>query len=315
MSLKNDIFHRAVSGGSGSDNTREVARRSAAHFSAWAGANGYKGKALFCTPGVAAQALQEYADHMVAKGLSPATVHTRLAAPCKALGVGMDAINKPARTSGAVTRSRGLGNAQGHKQATDPKNARLVAFQRAVGVRRAELSKLRGRDLVRDESGTLCVRVMRGKGGKPQLQRILPQNEATVTTIMQENGANKLVFTKEELNNKIDLHGIRAEAARAAYDHYAAKLAVDSAYRDQLRTELLARWDAERPDASPSQRRTYIDNLHNEHQLYLRKGGENYAQAVEHDRPVVYDRLAVMAVSVFHLSHWRTDVTVTHYLV
>ena len=30
--------------------------------------------------------------------------------------------------------------------------------------------------------------------------------------------------------------------------------------------------------------------------------------------PIVYDRLALMAVSVFHLSHWRTDVTVKYYM-
>lgn len=315
MSLKHDIFNRAISGGSGSDNTREVARRSAAQFTAWAHENGYKGKALFCKPGVAVQALQNYADDMASQGLSPATIHTRLAAPCKALGVGMAEIDKPARTSGAITRSRGLGNAQGRAQAANPKNARLCGFQAAVGLRRAELGRLHGRDLVRDESGALCVCVNRGKGGKHQLQRVLPQDEAAVAAIMQERGPDALVFEPHELNNKIDLHGMRAEHARAAYDYYAWRLASEPGYRDQLRAELLARWDAERPSARPAQRRAYADKLYNEHRLFLRQGGENYAQAMEHGRPVVYDRLAVMAVSVFHLSHWRTDVTTTNYLV
>lgn len=315
MSLKNDIYRHAVAGGSGSDNTREVARRSAAHFAGWCAEHGYKGKALFCEPGVAAKALQAYADDMVSKRYSPATVHTRLAAPCKALGVGMDAINKPARTSGAVTRSRGFGNAQGVAEAAKAENARLVAFQSAVGVRRAELGKLRGRDLVRDESGALCVQVIKGKGGKHQLQRLLPQDEAAVAAIMQERGADALVFEPHELANKIDLHGMRAEHARAAYDYYADRLAKEPGYRDQLRAELLARWDAERPDARPAQRKAYAAKLFNDHRLFLRQGGENYAQALEHGRPTEYDRLAVMAVSVFHLSHWRTDVTVTHYLV
>lgn len=315
MSLKNDIYRHAVAGGSGSDKTRKVARRSAAQFAGWCAEHGYKGKDLFCTPGVAAKALQAYADDMVGKGYSPATIHTQLAAPCKALGVGMDAISKPSRTSGAITRSRGLGNSQGHKQATDPKNTRLVTFQNSVGIRRSELGKLRGCDLVYDESGALCIRVVRGKGGKPQLQRILPQDIATVTTIMQQNGADELVFTKEEINNKIDLHSIRAAHARAAYDYYVTELKTNPLYRNQLIAELIARWDAERPNASNTQRKAYIAKLNNEHKLYLRKKGDNYNIAVKNGRPVVYDRLAVMAVSVFHLSHWRTDVTVTHYLV
>ena len=31
--------------------------------------------------------------------------------------------------------------------------------------------------------------------------------------------------------------------------------------------------------------------------------------------PTEYSRLALLAVSVFHLSHWRLDVTVTNYLI
>ena len=31
-------------------------------------------------------------------------------------------------------------------------------------------------------------------------------------------------------------------------------------------------------------------------------------------RPTEYDRVALMCVSVWHLSHWRLDVTVDHYM-
>ena len=31
-------------------------------------------------------------------------------------------------------------------------------------------------------------------------------------------------------------------------------------------------------------------------------------------RAVAYDRLALMAVSVFHLAHWRAEVTVKNYM-
>ena len=34
---------------------------------------------------------------------------------------------------------------------------------------------------------------------------------------------------------------------------------------------------------------------------------------MQNGRPIRYDRLALMAVSVFHLAHWRADVTVAHY--
>ena len=42
--------------------------------------------------------------------------------------------------------------------------------------------------------------------------------------------------------------------------------------------------------------------------------GETRKLAEEHDRPTTYDRVALMAVSVEHLAHWRLDVTVVNYL-
>lgn len=43
--------------------------------------------------------------------------------------------------------------------------------------------------------------------------------------------------------------------------------------------------------------------------------GENREKAIRLGLPTEYNRLALMAVSVFHLSHWRLDVTVTNYLI
>lgn len=46
---------------------------------------------------------------------------------------------------------------------------------------------------------------------------------------------------------------------------------------------------------------------------YLR--GRTRTLALQLGLPVTYDRLCVLAVSVFHLSHWRLDVTVDNYLL
>ena len=46
---------------------------------------------------------------------------------------------------------------------------------------------------------------------------------------------------------------------------------------------------------------------------YLRSRNRKFA--LEHNLPVAYNRLALMAVSVFHLSHWRLDVTVCNYIL
>lgn len=98
--------------------------------------------------------LQAYEKELEAAGYSAATIHRRLAAPCKGIGVSMSEIEKPKRTSGKITRSRNeKANRQGKREIESEKYNRLVTFQRAVGIRRAELARLTGADLVIDEKG------------------------------------------------------------------------------------------------------------------------------------------------------------------
>lgn len=153
--------------------------------------------------------LQGYEKQLEASGYSPATIHRRLAAPCKATNISMSEIEKPKRTSGKITRSRNeKANRQGKREIEDERYSRLVTFQRAVGIRRAELSRLTGADLVIDEKGYLCVYVERGKGGKTQLQRILPEDEKVVLEMFQSVNPDQKLFSLEEMNNKIDLHAM-----------------------------------------------------------------------------------------------------------
>ena len=71
-------------------------------------------------------------------------------------------------------------NSQGKHQETDSRFSRLVNFQRAVGIRRSELKKLKGKDIRKDNNGNYYVLVQRGKGGKFQPQLILPQDVPVV---------------------------------------------------------------------------------------------------------------------------------------
>lgn len=256
--------------------------------------------------------LQGYEKQLEASGYSPATIHRRLAAPCKATGISMSEIEKPKRTAGKITRSRNPdANKQGRIEATEARYNRLIRFQNAVGIRRAELSRLTGADLVIDEMGYLCVYVERGKGGKTQLQRILPEDEKTVLEIFQAADPEQKLFSKEEMQNKIDLHGIRREHAQKAYKYYADRLKNEPEYKYQCQQELMARYDERhKPGAS---RQRFIADITNEQPYKLR--GENRQKAIELGKKTEYNRLALMAVSVLHLSHWRLDVTVTNYLI
>lgn len=247
--------------------------------------------------------IQDYADWLRKQGKSASTIHSYLAGVCRVYEVSLTEIQKPRRVVSANTRSRGLKAVDKRKDASRETSSRLYDFASVVGCRRAEYARLRGSDLVHDESGYLCVRIRRGKGGKYQEQRVLPGDEVLVSSYF--DGSEELVFAKSELKNKLDLHHLRAVLAQRAYFYYAERLRKEPGYREQLEQEVKARWRAHNKRRWDQHEFEGIYKLRDANRRLARKLG----------RPTEYDRLAVMAVSVFHLSHWRNDVTVSNYLL
>ena len=61
------------------------------------------------------------------------------------------------------------------------------------------------------------------------------------------DGADRdFVFSKAEMENKIDLHAIRAEVAKRTYAYYMRRLETEPGYRDKLTSEIRARWEKRR---------------------------------------------------------------------
>ena len=247
--------------------------------------------------------IPDYVDWLAQQGKSASTIHTYLAGVCRVFEVPLADVKKPKRVTSQNTRSRGLKGVDNRNDAAREASPRLHDFAAAVGIRRAEYARLRGDDLVYDESGYLCVRVKRGKGGKFQLQRILPGDEMLARSYF--DGSDTLLFTRAEMSNKIDLHHLRAVQAQRAYRYYAGRLHEEPAYRAQLEQEIKLRWQL------------YNKRRWKQHEFEgtYRLRGANKQLARKLGRSTEYDRLAVMATSVFHLSHWRCDVTVSNYLL
>ena len=255
------------------------------------------------TPDECRSHLQDYTDWLVAQGKTPNTIHTYLAGACRWFGVPLDTIQKPKRIVSKNIRSRGKKAVDNRSDSRRDASPRLYDFALAVGVRRDEYKQLRKNDFVYDESGYPCVRVRRGKGGKYQEQRIAPEDLDFVRSFF--DGSAYKVFSVAEMANKIDLHHLRALRAQRAYMDYLTRLETDAAYRAQLTEEVRRRWKRLCSKRwNPKQAEGYY---------YIRD--TNRRLALAHGLPVKYDRLAVMAVSVFHLSHWRCDVTVDNYLL
>ncbi len=260
--------------------------------------------------------VQEYTDYLVKKtNYTPETIHRYIGPVCKGYGFSMAEIKKPKRTSYERVRSRvDYKNLQGKKELNNPRFQRLVKFARVVGIRRAEYKRLLGSDLIQDKDGNYYILVRRGKGGKRQKQVVLPYAREIVLETFKGVGKDERVFSKEEMSNHMDLHGLRADASYQAYCYFLDKITKDIVYKKQLINALGNRWLEEHPDRS-KESNAYIDYMEaitNPKPYKLR--GENIEMAKKKGHPLEYNRVALMAISVFCLSHWRLSVTVTNYM-
>ena len=249
------------------------------------------------------------------------TVHTYVAGVCCGLGIPMDDI---VRQGTAEDKTKSLGNSVRAQVArAKESNAKIVEFQRAVGGRRSALGALTGADLVIDESGVMCVRFTRDKGGKDQLQRISPEDIEMIKACFENVGPDELLFPY--IDRDLDLHGIRAERAKDAYEYYSQICATPEG-RDEMRRQLWERYlDPEVGCKAYKYAKEAGDKVRMERLKYLFEQelaegtyhlrSANCRFAIARGLPTAYDRLALCCVSVFCLSHWRNEVTVKHYML
>ncbi|UUM56866.1 hypothetical protein [Streptococcus suis] len=315
-SLKHDVFVAATKNVT-NNTSRTSYKRSATRFAKWAKANSIKRIA-----DITEEVIQQYHDDLQQdpKQYTPATIHTYLAPICKAAGINLNRIKKQKRTSDKIVRGRKHeANEQGKSQELNSRFSRLVAFQKVVGIRRNELKNLTGSDLIEDEYGNCYVLVKRGKGGKKQMQYILPKDIKLVKQTFLGIGENEPVFSDKEMNNQINLHALRAQHSRDSYFYYLEKIQENPQMRQAFSNLLIKKWEEghqklknESTKQYERQRRNFIYDLRAE--VYVLRG-TNKAKAIASGMPMAYDRLALMAVSVLNLSHWRLSVTVTNYIL
>ena len=240
---------------------------------------------------------------------------------CCGLGIPSNGIT---RHGTAKDKTKSLGRSERAQAALKKEcNRDIVRFQEMVGGRRAALSRLTGKCFVYDESGCPCVFFERDKGGKPHKQKIRPEDVEKVKAYFDAVGPDELLFPT--LDKDLDLHGMRAENARRNYQYY-AQIASTPEGREQLRQQLWDRYtDPEigckawlmaqsKGDKAKMRKLEYrFQKQMADGDYYLR--GANREAALQRGRPIKYDRLSILATSVFSLSHWRLDICAKSYLI
>ena len=258
--------------------------------------------------------IQDYANYLTTSGKTPSTTHTYLASICRVLDISLSDINKPIRVVAHNTRSRGAKAVDERKDAGRDASPRLYDFASIVGIRRNEYLHLRPDDLVSDDFGHPCILVRKGKGGKRQLQHILPEELPAIKAVFDAPADEEHLFSRDELNNKIDLHHLRALRAQQMYNYYLERIRTETSYREQLIAEIKHTWEKDdevRVENGYRPKRWTDCKVNGNYVLR----GHNRELALKNGLPVSYDRLALLAVSVYHLAHWRHDVTVANYLL
>lgn len=257
--------------------------------------------------------IQEYADYLKDKDLSPSSVHTYMAAVVNSFGCNLDTVQKPKRKIAAFTRGRKTKlNQPAKNDLNDKRWEHIVFFEKAVGIRRSEIKKLTASDFVYDESGYPCIQVKCGKGGKYQLNRILPKYVDDLQWYFCRVDPTERIFDKKDFQNNLNFHKLRADSAKEYYFYQLDRIQNEPGYAKQLEEEIIKRWNLYNLDKKTGKPK-YFDRKQIEGYYYVR--GDLRKLALEKGSPIKYDRLAVMATSIFKLSHFRLNVAVENYLL
>lgn len=159
-----------------SNKTKRNYMKACSSFDMWRKGVGLSNKTVRSDP---RGALIQWRDALIAEGYAASTIHTYIAGA--ACGLGKIDMTGIARHGTAEDKSKSLGNSERNRIAMEREsNADIIQFQRMVGGRRSALMRLRGSDLVIDESGHLAVRFFKDKGAKTQLQRVLPEYQERI---------------------------------------------------------------------------------------------------------------------------------------
>ena len=116
-----------------------------------------------------------------------------------------------------ITRSRGI--AERDKNFSEKNNADLITFCKCTGLRRGELSQIRGNDLIEKDGNYFLHITKNTKGGRARTSPIIGNKEEIELVLKLCNNAGKdKIFPNPSEN--ADIHSYRGEYATRIYNTY-----------------------------------------------------------------------------------------------
>ena len=247
--------------------------------------------------------IQPWLNSMADKGLASGTIKTYMHAVLKAVHERASGYDRP-KVSYADRRKGG-----DYKAINDEKNRRnhadILDLNRVVGVRRNELPKIKLDDIKMTDRGIEVYTV--GKGGKHNTNVIRDSVKQEVLLHYVERAkaeGRKTLVTAAQMKNDADLHSERAHCAKDYYKYIMDEIRANPQKREEYKAHIntILRETGRQPKT----------NRQFEHDYFCR--GDNKLDLLEQGKPIRYDRVATMMVSIEVLNHYREDTTINFYL-
>ena len=257
--------------------------------------------------------IDEYINTLINNGMSACTIHTYAAAISATLKIPLNTIKKPKRIISEFTRGRNkIQYPHSSQDLENPSYKRLIDFAEKTGIRRAEYTKLKKSSWTIDQStGKHAIYVARGKHGKEQYQLVRDEDIPWFEKFFAEVPDDGYVFSKQEMNNHLNLHKFRADNAKRWYAELEEKLQKDPAYADVMIEQIKARYAVSRDPRTGKPK--YFDPKSVDGFYYLR--GSLRQMQIAQNKPIRFNKLIVKYVSIFCLSHYRCNVCIQNYLL
>lgn len=273
-------------------NTVKTYKREVARFGNWLIQKGLKKISLE----ESARYVQPYLNSLTERGLTPQSVNTTASALAKALHGHSFHYEKERRSSANVKKSRTM--------KTPGKENPAWELNKIIGLRRSDLKRLRVNN-IHMRNNRIEIEIDKCKGGKTNIQVIYQKDQQEkILEYVHARGltGNELLFSSDMFGKNVDFQYTRRMAAQECYKDVVKAMQEDPTMREYYQDDIKRIF---RESNKPLR-----ENL--DSPIYLR--GAKREQALANGTDVMFDRTAAMVVSLYLLSHFRTNVTIDNYL-
>ena len=248
------------------------------------------------------------------RGQSPYTLKLELSSLAKLYGCSTKDFDivTPQRKRSNITRSRGT--AERDKNFSEKNNADLITFCKCTGLRRGELSQIRGTNLMEKDGNYFLHITKNTKGGRARVSPIIgDENEIKLVIELCKRSKENKIFPNPSEN--ADIHSYRGEYATRIYNAY--KRSLDKFKNERLiihKNEIIKSYTSKSGRKLIKGNEDYYTTMNGKRTLIKGFRDVRSAYYCRKDlKGTAYDRQALFAASRA-LGHNRESIVADHYL-